>query len=165
MRLSISGYSRFLLFSFSLSWLALYGGLPMMTLILRLFWRLMRSTFSSLTLPNRSSWWPRVLCAGPTLSSVSTKQRFGNSSYSPVMRGVGRLDVQVGDVVGQDRHLVGVQLLPVLVLELRRLAAEVLDQLADEGAGAGGRVEDLDVLVDQAACRSASRRASRRSRS
>ena len=35
MRLSISGYSRFLLFSFSFSWLALYGGLPITTEILR----------------------------------------------------------------------------------------------------------------------------------
>ena len=33
MRASILRYSRFLLLSFSLSWLALYGGLPMMTLI------------------------------------------------------------------------------------------------------------------------------------
>ena len=66
-------------------------------------------------------------------------------------RGVGGFDVQVGHVVRQDRHFVGVQLFAVLVLQLLRLAAEVLEQLADEGAGAGGRVEDLDVVVDQVA--------------
>ena len=35
------------------------------------------------------------------------------------------------------------------MLELRRLAAEMLQHLADERAGAGGGVEDLDVFVDQ----------------
>ena len=64
-------------------------------------------------------------------------------------RGVGRLDVQVGDIIGQDGHLVGVQLLLVFVRELLRLAAKMLQQFADEGAGAGGRIEDLDVPVDQ----------------
>ncbi len=39
--------------------------------------------------------------------------------------------------------------LQVFVLELRRLAAKVFQQFADEGAGAGGRVEDFHVLVDQ----------------
>ena len=66
-------------------------------------------------------------------------------------RGVGRLDVQVGHVARQDRHLVGVQLFLVLVLELGGLTAKVLEQLANEGARPGGRVEDLDVLVDQVA--------------
>ena len=60
-------------------------------------------------------------------------------------RGIGRLDVQVGDVVGQDRHLVGVQLFLYLCASFCRLAAEMLEQFADEGAGAGGRVEDFDV--------------------
>ena len=41
------------------------------------------------------------------------------------------------------------QLVLIFVRELLRLAAEVLDQFADEGAGAGRGVEDLDVLVDQ----------------
>ena len=95
--------------------------------------------------------WPRCLRRPQVLSSVSTKQRFGKFHVLARDRGVGGLDVQVGDVVRQDRHLVGVQLVPVLVRELRRLAAKVLDQLADEGAGAGGRVEDVHVLVDQAA--------------
>ena len=38
-----------------------------------------------------------------------------------------------------------------LCLQLGGLAAEVFDQLADEGAGAGGGIEDVDVLVDQVA--------------
>jgi hypothetical protein len=57
----------------------------MTTLILRLFWRRMRPTFSSLTLPKRSSMWPAYLRRPATLSSVSTKQRLTYSRYSPVM--------------------------------------------------------------------------------
>ena len=64
--------------------------------------------------------------------------------------GVGGLDVQVGHVVGQDRHLVGVQLVQVLGLQLLGPPAEVFEQLDDEGARAGGGVEDLDAPVDQA---------------
>ena len=41
------------------------------------------------------------------------------------------------------------QFLAVLVLELGGLAAEVLEQLADEGAGARRGIKDFDVLVDQ----------------
>ena len=52
-------------------------------------------------------------------------------------------------VIGQDRDFVGVQLLAIFVSELGWLAAEMLDQFDDEGAGAGGRVEDLDIPVDQ----------------
>ena len=76
MRSSISGYSRFLLLSFSFGWLALYGGLPMTTLILRLFWRLMRATFSSLRSRKGRPWCPRAV-RRPTLSSVSTKRGSG----------------------------------------------------------------------------------------
>ena len=47
MRRSISGYSRFLLLSFSFCWLALYGGLPMMTLMGFSFCSWMRIQFSS----------------------------------------------------------------------------------------------------------------------
>ena len=121
----------------------------MMTLIFFLFWRLMRATFSSLTPPNRSpTCWFFCALSAAVLSSVSTKHRFGYSSY-PLIAGVGRLDVQIGDVIGQDRHLVGVQLLQILVAQLLRLAAEVLDQFGDEGAGAGGGIEDFHLLVDQ----------------
>src|SRR5208282_6416759 len=51
--------------------------------------------------------------------------------------------------MGQDRDFVGVLLLAIFVSELGWLAAEMLDQLDDEGAGAGGRVEDLDIPIDQ----------------
>ena len=149
MRLSICGYSRFLLLSFSLGWLALYGGLPMMTLILRLFWRLMRATFSSLTLPNRSAVHAR---GGGVQAHVVQRVHEAEVGKFGVLAGdggVGGFDVQVGDVVGQDGDFVGVQLVLVFVLQLGGLAAKVLHQLADEGAGAGGRVEDLHVLVDQ----------------
>ncbi len=74
----------------------------------------------------------------------------GELLVAPGDGGVGGLDVQVGHVIGQDRHLVGVQLLAVLALELLVLPAKVLQQLADEGARAGGRVQDLHVAIDQA---------------
>jgi hypothetical protein len=83
------------------------------------------------------------------LSSVSTKHRLGNSSYFAGDGGVGGLDVQVGHVVRQDGHFVGVQLVLVFVLQLLGLAAEMLRQLANESARAGGRVEDVHILVDQ----------------
>ncbi len=66
-------------------------------------------------------------------------------------RGVGRLDVQIGDVIRQDRDFVGVQFFQILVLELGRLPAEVFEQLADEGAGSRRRIENLHILVDQVA--------------
>jgi hypothetical protein len=62
---------------------------------------------------------------------------------------VGRLDIQIGDVIRQDRDLVGVQFLAVFVFELGRLAAEMLDQLGDKGAGAGGGVEYFNIPIDQ----------------
>ncbi len=43
------------------------------------------------------------------------------------------------------------QLFEIFVLELGRLAAEVFEQFADEGAGTGGRIEDFHILVDQVA--------------
>jgi hypothetical protein len=43
------------------------------------------ATFSSLTLPNSSAVAPRAAVCRPTLSSVSTKHRLGNSAYWPVM--------------------------------------------------------------------------------
>ena len=52
----------------------------MTTLIFRLFWRLMRSTFSSLKRAEQIDLWPVYLRSAAVLSSVSTKHRFGNSS-------------------------------------------------------------------------------------
>ena len=60
---------------------------------------------------------------------------------------VGVLDVQVGDVVGQDGHFVGVDFVAVLVLQ--PVGGQVIDQVGDEGARPGGRVQDLDVVVGQ----------------
>ena len=83
MRRSISGYSRFLLLSFSFCWFALYGGLPMMTLMGFSFCSWTRIQFSSETLPRFIIVWRcTVAPLAPfqsMLSSVSTKHRFGNS--------------------------------------------------------------------------------------
>ena len=64
---------------------------------------------------------------------------------------VGIFDVQVGDVVGQYRHLVGVDFVPVLLLQ--PVGGQVVNQVGNEGAGAGGRVEDLHLFIGQAAAK------------
>ena len=60
---------------------------------------------------------------------------------------VGILDVQVGDVVGQDRDFVGVDFVPVLVLQ--PVGGQVVDQVGYEGARPGSRVKNLHVIVGQ----------------
>ena len=57
-------------------------------------------------------------------------------------------DVEVGDVVGEDGNLIGVDLVQVLVLQ--PFGGEVVDEAGDEGASAGGRVENLYVVVGEA---------------
>ena len=57
------------------------------------------------------------------------------------------LDVQVGDVVGQDGDFVGVDFVPVLVLQ--PVGGQVIDQVGDEGARPGGWVQYLHVVVGQ----------------
>ncbi len=61
--------------------------------------------------------------------------------------GVGEFDVEVGDVVGKDGDFVAVDFVLVFVPERGLVALEVFDQVADEGAGADGGVENFDVLV------------------
>ena len=55
---------------------------------------------------------------------------------------VGGLDVDGGDVVGEQHDLVGVQLVGVLARQVLRPDEAGLQQPDDEGAGAGERVED-----------------------
>ncbi len=68
------------------------------------------ATFSSLTLPNISAVVP--LCGGVQADVVQRihKAQVGEFLVAAGDRGVGGLDVQVGDVVGQDGDFVGVQL-------------------------------------------------------
>ena len=65
-------------------------------------------------------------------------------------RVVGGLDVDGGDVVGEQQDLVGVQLAGVLAGQVVRLDQAGLEQPDDEGAGAGEGVEDVDALVGEA---------------
>ncbi len=58
---------------------------------------------------------------------------------------VGVLDVEAGDIVGQDGDLVAVDLVPVLAGHLR--GRQVFDQLGDKGAGADDGIEDWHVGV------------------
>ena len=60
---------------------------------------------------------------------------------------VGEFNVEVGDVVGKDGDFVAVDFVLVFVPERGLVALEVFDQVADEGAGADGGVENFDVLV------------------
>ena len=76
---------------------------------------------------------------------MSTKQRLGNSRYCAGFLAVAVFDVEVGDVVGEDGDFVGVDFVEVFVFEA--VGGQVVDEARDEGAGAGCRVEDLDVIV------------------
>jgi len=65
-------------------------------------------------------------------------------------RGIGRLDVQVRDIVGQDRNFIGVQFFEIFVPQLCGLTAKMLDQFGDKGAGARCGIKDFDIFVDSA---------------
>ena len=82
MRRSISGYSRFLLFSFSLSWLALYGGLPMIDADLLLVLAVdARDVLLAHATEQVAEMLVLLRLSAAVLSSVSTKQKLGYSSY------------------------------------------------------------------------------------
>ena len=75
----------------------------------------------------------------------------------PGDRGIGRLDIQVRDVVRQDRHFVGVQLVLVLVgaaFSGRPGSSSSSSQTKVPVPVAG--VENFDLLVDQRRARNAS---------
>ena len=59
------------------------------------------------------------------------------------------LDVDGGDVVGEEDDLVGVELLGVFAVEVvvADEAEVLLEEACDEGAGAGEGVEDVDAFV------------------
>ena len=59
------------------------------------------------------------------------------------------LDVDGGDVVGEQDDLVGVDLVFVFVRELFLADEAALEQAGDEGAGAGEGIDDVDALVAQ----------------
>ena len=77
------------------------------------------------------------------------KAQVGKLFVAASQCGKGRLNVQIRHVIRQDGHFVGVQLMAVLVRQLFRLAAKVLQQLANKGTRASGRVQNVHVLVDQ----------------
>ena len=62
------------------------------------------------------------------------------------------LDVDGGDVVGEEDNLVGVEFLGVLAEEviIADEAEVLLEEAGDEGARAGEGVEDVDALVGEA---------------
>ena len=104
MRRSIAGYSRFLLLSFSFRWLALYGGLPMITLMGFSFCSWMRIQFSSDSAAQVEGALAGYGAAGCSLP-VQVVQRVHEAEVGKLQVAarpllVGVLDVQVGDVVG-----------------------------------------------------------------
>ena len=62
---------------------------------------------------------------------------------------VGGLNVQIRDVIREDRHLISVQFLQVLVLELGKLTTEMLQQFGDKSTGAHCRVKDLHITINE----------------
>ena len=58
---------------------------------------------------------------------------------------IDRLDVDRGDVIGQQNDLVRVDLIAELVLQLLGRDQAGLQQPGDEGAGAGEGVDDVDA--------------------
>ena len=57
------------------------------------------------------------------------------------------LDVDGGDVVGEQDDLVGVELVLVLCGAVRLADEAALEQADDEGAGAGEGIDDVDILA------------------
>lgn len=62
---------------------------------------------------------------------------------------VGGFDVDRGDVVGQQRDLVGVQLFRILAHEITGGDKPGLQKSGDKGAGAGESVEDVHTFVGE----------------
>ena len=60
---------------------------------------------------------------------------------------VGKFDVEVGDVVGQDFHFIGMEFVAIFIFQLVR--RDVIDDIADEGSGAGGGIQDFHATVFQ----------------
>ena len=118
-----------------------------------------RIQFSSERPPRLKAAWRVTAAAGcPRLLPVHVVQgvheaEVGEFQVAARLFAVAVLDVQVGDVVGQDGDFVGVDFVEVLVFQ--PLRGQVVNQAGDEGAGAGGRVENPHVVVGQPAPRSA----------
>ena len=111
-------------------------------------WRSTRSLFSGKTSRSRRV---VVLAHLERVGEHDAGERLVAVAASAAARSVvGGLDVDRGDVVGEQQDLVGVQLVGVLAGEVVRLDQAGLEQPDDEGAGAGEGVEDVDALVGEA---------------
>ena len=62
---------------------------------------------------------------------------------------IGMLYVQVGNVVGENSDFVCVQFLRIFVAQI--FFGEKINQFGDKGSGSGGGVENLHMVVPQAA--------------
>ena len=133
------------------------GGLPMMTEILRLFWRRMRSQVLGFQFKDMP-YWLSVLVNSMIVQRVHKADVFKWHILAHLLA-VGVLDVEIGDIVGQDRHFIAVDFVLVFVGEL--LLRNILDQFGDVCACACGRVKNstsLSANGRQSACSPDSRR-------
>ncbi len=87
--------------------------------------------------PRRRSW----------AASAARIARRAASSANEAVEGL--LDVDRGDVVGEQDDFVGVQLMLILAQKVPNGDKAALQQTHNERAGAGERVEDLDVLCSR----------------
>ena len=77
------------------------------------------------------------------------KAEIGIFSELPGDRRVSRLDIQIGDIVRQDRHLIGVKLLLIFVPQLFVISPKMFEQLNDERASARRRIKDFNAAIHQ----------------
>ena len=117
-----------------------------MTLMGFSFCSWMRIQFSSDSPPRLKAPW-RVTALPVQVVQCVHEAQVGELQVAAGPLLIGVLDVQVGDVVGQDGHFVSVDFVEVLVLQ--PVGGKVVDQVGDEGAGPGGRVQDLHVVIGQ----------------
>ena len=126
----------FPLFSFSLAWLALYGGLPITTIIGLLFCFAIRSEVRTVK--------PKEIQLLARMFKSHIIERIHKADILELIE-LARLllvrifDVQIGDVIRQDRNFIAVQFMVILIFQLR--GRQVLDQLGDERPCASGGVQ------------------------
>jgi hypothetical protein len=115
----------------------------MMTEIFRLFWRLMRSTFLLRHRAEHVFLVARKLAEPGDIVERTDKTEVLEFLISVGDRRVGRLDVQIGVVIRQNRHFVCVEFFLILVRQLPGLAAKMFQQFGDKSPSARGEREIL----------------------
>ena len=133
-------YFRFLLLSFSLICHAcVYGGFPITTNISAAF------CFAQPALYFRCV--KSSPCSFSSSSNVSASAIPSNGRYVPCALEELLLNVQTGDIVRQEHHLVTVQLVAIFLFQRRAL--DVLHQPNNEVARPDERIDDMHTAIRQ----------------